>query len=183
MPHSPDRIDPAGAAECAGDCPIGPDRRAFLRQAGLAAAAALVALGSAPRAALAEPLRFITALRAAGTERTYQVPATDGAAIDSANDVVLVRWQGAVYALSLACPHRQVALRWMDGSPAEARFQCPKHKSRYQPDGTFIGGRATRDMDRFGIRRAGDGVVVDLGTLHEQPADPAAWAGAVVHLA
>lgn len=183
MPNSPDRIDPAGAADCAGDCPIGPDRRAFLRQAGLAAAAALVGLGAASRAALAQPLAFTAATGGTGGERTYAVPATDGATIDTANEVILVRWEGAMYAFNLACPHQNVALRWVDGPPGEARFQCPKHKSRYRPDGVFIEGRATRPMDRLGIRRQGDGIVVDTSTLYKQPDDPAAWAAAVVHLA
>ena len=66
---------------------------------------------------------------------------------------------------------------------AAHRFQCPKHKSQYQPDGEFITGRATRGMDRLGIRRDGSTVVVDLDALHKQDDDPAGWAAAVVRLA
>ena len=57
-----------------------------------------------------------------------------------------MRFQGVVYAFNLSCPHQNTALKWQ---PDDQRFQCPKHKSRYQPDGTFISGRATRGMDRL----------------------------------
>ena len=87
--------------------------------------------------------------------------------------------QGSVYAFSLACPHQNTALRWLG---RDARFQCPKHKSKYRPDGTFIEGRATRGMDRFPLRREGDGVVVDLARLLKQTDDAAAWAAAVVRV-
>ena len=65
---------------------------------------------------------------------------------------------------------------------APPRFQCPKHKSKYQPDGEFISGRATRGMDRFSIRRAGETVVVDLAVLHKQDTDAAGWNAALVTL-
>jgi nitrite reductase/ring-hydroxylating ferredoxin subunit len=111
--------------------------------------------------------------------RTYPIPAADGARIDRDAEVILVRWRGAVYAFALACPHQNTVLRWQ---PAESRFQCPKHKSKYRPDGSFIEGRATRGMDRYAIRREGGTVVVDLRTLHEQDEDAAGWAAAVVRL-
>lgn len=180
MPH---RFSDPVATAC-GTCDHGPGlgsgRRAFLAQLGAAAAAALVAAGMTPAGALAEPLVLTRATSGTGTERTYPIPAADGVTIDSDNEVILVRSQGAIYAFNLACPHQNVALRWLD---ADHRFQCPKHKSKYQPDGTFIEGRATRPMDRLGIRRAGDTVVVDTGALHKQPDDPAAYAAAVVRLA
>jgi Rieske Fe-S protein len=78
--------------------------------------------------------------------------------IDKANQVILVRWQNAVYAFALSCPHQNQALRW---DAKETRFQCPKHKSKYQPDGTFISGRATRAMDRYAVRHEGDTIVVE----------------------
>jgi Rieske Fe-S protein len=146
-------------SDCAG-CALG--RRAFLRDA----AAAVVAVLGAPTAA-------------AGQQRAYPIPAQDGAVIDRGNDLILMRWQGSVYAFSLACPHQNTALRWLGG---DGRFQCPKHKSRYRPDGTFIEGRATRGMDRFPLRRDGDTVVVDLDHVLKQTDDLAAWGAAVVRL-
>ncbi|GJG89471.1 hypothetical protein tb265_46520 [Gemmatimonadetes bacterium T265] len=186
MPNSTPPADPCGrsCAGAAGPDPIGPDRRTFLAGLGAAAAAALVAAGTAPARALAEPLALVRAVARsadghAGGEHAYPIPAGDGASIDTDNEVILVRWQDAVYAFNLACPHQNVALRWLN---ADRRFQCPKHKSRYQPDGTFIEGRATRPMDRLNVRRAGDTVVVDTGALRKQPDDPAAYAAAVVRL-
>jgi Rieske Fe-S protein len=153
-------------------CELG--RRAFLRDVAAAVGAAAASLGLPAAAARAVTLASRPASR--GQTRTYSLPAEDGAVVDRANDVILMRWQGSVYAFSLACPHQNTALRWQSG---DARFQCPKHKSRYRPDGTFIEGRATRGMDRFAVRRDGDGVSVDLGRLLKQTDDAAAWAAAV----
>lgn len=153
-------------------CELG--RRAFLRNAVAAVAAAAAALGLPAAAAHAVTLAARPA--AVGQTRVYPLPPQDGATIDRDNDVILMRWQGNVYAFSLACPHQNTALRWLDG---DGRFQCPKHKSKYRPDGTFIEGRATRGMDRFPVRREGDTVVVDLERLLKQSDDPAGWAAAV----
>ena len=63
------------------------------------------------------------------------------------------------------------------------RFQCPKHHSQYQPDGEFITGRATRNMDRLAIRRdAANNIVVDPDTLYRSDEDAAEWKAAVVKL-
>ena len=89
----------------------------------------------------------------------------------------MARYRGRVYAFSLSCPHQHTALRWQ---PGDQRFQCPKHHSRYTPDGTFISGRATRSMDRFAVRREGANVVADLGRLIKQDEDRAGWDAAFV---
>lgn len=166
--------------ECAGcgGCELA-DRRAFLLEAGRAAAAALLALGVAPAALRAMPVRFTAPLARRQATVSYAVPAADGATIDKDNEVILVRHAGGLYAFNLSCPHQNTALKWLDD---EQRFQCPKHKSTYQPDGTFISGRATRGMDRFAIKRDGAGVAVDLETLYREDEDKAAWDAAVVHL-
>lgn len=169
MPHLPD--DPCGG------CALDPDRRAFLREAGAAVAGALALLGVAPSVAAALPLALLAPIGAAGDSRTYAIPAADGASIDKDAEVILARWRGAVYAFNLACPHRNTALRWL---PADGRFQCPKHKSRYRPDGAFISGKATRGMDRFAVRRAGSTVIVNLDQLYKQTDDPRGWAAASI---
>jgi nitrite reductase/ring-hydroxylating ferredoxin subunit len=140
-------------------------RRSFVRSATMAVGA-LVSIGVRPLLA--------------GPSISYPVPAADGATIDRKNEVVLTRWQGAVYAFALSCPHQKTALRWIT---ADTRFQCPKHKSKYQPDGTFISGKATRGMDRYAIRRDGNTIVVDTGTLHRQDADPNGWKNALARIA
>jgi Rieske Fe-S protein len=155
------------------------DRRDFLLDALRAGAAALAAIGLAPAGADAMPLRWISALAARGEERTYPVPATDGVQIDKANEVILARSGKSVYAFALACPHQNTALRWDAGAN---RFQCPKHKSRYRPDGTFIEGRATRGMDRYAIRLVGNSVAVDVDELYQENSDLAQWQQAVVTL-
>lgn len=162
------------------ECPLAPDRREFLRQATLAAVGALVAAGMPSALAAAAVPRFISSRRRAGSNLTYPIPAQDGVQIDDTNDVILVRWQNAIYAFNLACPHQKVALRWNQG---DTQFQCPKHHSKYQPDGTFVSGRATRNMDRFSVSRAGNEILVNVDSMHKSDADTAGWTASVVHLA
>jgi len=164
------------------ECPVA-SRREFLRDAALTVAGIAASLGFA-RSAAALPAHFTIgatrALHRMGDQLTYPIPATDGAQIDHDQQVILVRWQNAVYAFNLSCPHQNTALRWDD---ADHRFQCPKHHSKYQPDGEFISGRATRGMDRFSIQRVGDKIAVNVNAMHKQDEDPAGWNAAVVKLA
>jgi nitrite reductase/ring-hydroxylating ferredoxin subunit len=95
--------------------------------------------------------------------------------IDRANEVILVRWKGQVYAFNLSCPHQKTALKWL---ASDSMFKCPKHKSKYQPDGTFMSGKATRNMDRFRVRRVGKNVVVSVGTLYRSDKQTALWTSA-----
>ena len=173
--------DAASAAASCGSCPLGAmmERRAFFREAATAAAGVFVALGVVASEAHALPVRAVSALSVRGDERTYPIPAVDGATIDKEESVIVARWQNAVYVFSLACPHQNTALKW---EQRDAQFQCPKHHSKYRPDGSFIEGRATRGMDRFALRRDEDKVVVDLDKLYQQDSDPAEWKAAVILL-
>lgn len=158
------------------DCPA-PDRRRFLRDVTVAVAGIMAALAASPREAAALPLSLISATKAEGGELTYPVPAADGATIDKTNEVILVRWKGQVFAFALSCPHQKTALKWLN---PDGRFQCPKHKSKYQPDGTFISGRATRSMDRFAIRKTGKSLLVNKTRLFRNDKQGPDWAGAKV---
>jgi nitrite reductase/ring-hydroxylating ferredoxin subunit len=163
-------------SRCDADCPV-PDRREFLKQVTLAVGAAMAALSASPRDAAALPMTLGRALRVFGDEVSYPIPTADGATIDKQNEVILVRWSGAIYAFTLSCPHQNTALRWLGG---DGRFQCPKHKSKYQPDGTFMSGRATRNMDRFAVRKDGTKIVVNLARLYRSDRQQAQWAAARV---
>ena len=154
-------------------------RRDFLREAAATAAGLFLMLGARPVEAAGAPLRVIAALGGGADAVRYPLPAQDGVEIDAAHDVILVRYQGAVYAFARACPHQRVAVRWQE---KEGRFQCPKHKSRYQPDGTFISGRATRPMDRLPLVVDRGEVVVTTDAPIRFDRDPSAWAAAVVRL-
>jgi nitrite reductase/ring-hydroxylating ferredoxin subunit len=164
--------------DCAG-CSLVQGRRAFLRDSLLAVAGALVALGANPASALALPIEAIAGRRRGDQTIKYPVPAADGVQIDKDNQVILVRWQNAAYAFNLACPHQNTALRWDE---ADGRFQCPKHHSKYRPDGEFIEGRATRGMDRFAIQRQDAQLIVDVDKMFKQDEDGTAWTAAVVTL-
>lgn len=159
-------------------CPLAHGRRRFLRDA-LAAVGALVALGASRKSALAMPIELVRASRRTDQTVTYPIPATDGAQIDKDNQVIIVRWQNLAYAFNLSCPHQNTALRWDD---ADHRFECPKHHSKYQPDGLFISGRATRGMDRLGIQRQGQNLLVDLDQFYRQDKNTAEWNAAFVDL-
>lgn len=151
------------------DCPI-PGRRAFLRDVSAWLAAAFIT---------PLPLRFGRALAVRDAFHTYAIPEADGATIDKDNQVILVRTENKAYAFNLSCPHQNTALRW---HPEDNQFQCPKHHSRYQPDGVFISGRATRSMDRFALKKDGGTLVVDLDKLFRQDQDATDWEAAVVAL-
>jgi nitrite reductase/ring-hydroxylating ferredoxin subunit len=169
-----------------GGCPLhddaarSPERREFLRAAGMALASlSMLGLGAGTAAAL--PIR---AMQALGTrrgdrlgEKRYPIPAADVVSIDRDNSVIVVRAANKVYAFALSCPHQNTPLRW-DGD--DRQFHCPKHKSRYQVDGTFIEGRSTRDMDRLAVRRDGGELVVEVDTLYQQDLNTAQWKAAFV---
>jgi nitrite reductase/ring-hydroxylating ferredoxin subunit len=163
-------------------CPMADamERRDFFREATARALAALGALALLPKAGTAMSLQFVvgSGSRAA---KVYPLPAADGVSIDKEESVIIARFNDRAYAFSLACPHQNTALRWEERNK---RFQCPKHKSRYQPDGVFIEGRATRGMDRFAISREGQAfeLQVNLDALYRQDQHAAQWDAAFVQL-
>lgn len=147
-------------------------RRDFLRRAAVTATA-LAGLS------IAGPIHALAALEAPRGTRgiRYPLPTADGVSIDSTNEVILCRAGGEVFAFALSCPHQNTALRVL---PKNGGFQCPRHKSKYQPNGTFVSGRATRNMDRLQISREGDVLVVDPAVAFESDTDPAKWAAAAL---
>jgi nitrite reductase/ring-hydroxylating ferredoxin subunit len=169
-----------------GSCPLhddmarSPERREFLRAAGMALASlSMLGLGADTAAAL--PIRVMSALGARrgdrDVEKRYPIPPADVVSIDRDNSVIVVRSANKVYAFSLNCPHQNTALRW---DADDRQFHCPKHKSRYQVDGVFLEGRSTRDMDRLAVRRDGRELVVDVDTLYQQDLNTAQWNAAFV---
>jgi Rieske Fe-S protein len=163
-------------------CPVADalQRRDFLRQAATHVLATLGALAILPADAGAISFQFISGM-GARTAKRYPIPAADGVAIDRKESLIIARFNGRVFAFSLACPHQNTALRWEERNQ---RFQCPKHKSRYQPDGVFIEGRATRSMDRFAVAREGQALelLVNLDALYRQDQHAAQWEAAFVLL-
>jgi Rieske Fe-S protein len=154
-------------------------RRAFLGSlSGTLLAATLLDVSGIPG-----PLTEIHAADAvagqSSSERAYAIPAKDGVSIDKSAQVILVRSGQKVIAFNLACPHENTALKWREG---DKRFQCPKHESKYTPEGVFTDGRATRNMDRLAIRRQGMQVIVGLDRLFKSDQNAAEWAAAVVTL-
>ena len=161
------------------DCALGQSRRDFVREAAVTAVGLLLALGISPEVAAAMRPTTITAQRRVGADPSYPIPAADGVQIDKKEDVILVRWKNEVFAFNLSCPHQNTALHWNDG---DHQFQCPKHHSRYQPDGRFVDGRATRNMDRFSLTRSGNDVIVHVDHMHKSDSDRSGWAASTLQV-
>ena len=140
----------------------------------------VAAFGFTATDTVALPVAFGTGTAGPGSsEHRYPIPDADGVTIDRKSQVIVVRYQQHLYAFNLACPHENTALKWL---PKDGRFQCPKHESRYQPTGTFIDGRATRHMDRLGVRLDNNMLVVDVSQFYRSDKDAAAWTAANVAL-
>jgi nitrite reductase/ring-hydroxylating ferredoxin subunit len=156
------------------------DRRDFLRDASVAVVSVLVALGASPRIAAAAPIRFVSPIGGSHEDKSYPIPAGDGTQIDKSNEVMVTRWQGKVYAFALSCPHQNTALKW---SEKDHQFECPKHHSRFEPDGVYIkdSGRATRGLDRFAVRKDAGNIVVNLDKLLQEDDNEAEWKTAFVN--
>lgn len=176
-------MDATEAHEDCSSCPVADamERREFFREATARALAAVGAVALLPANGAAMSFHFIIGT-GARSAKTYPIPAADGVSIDKGESVIIARFRDRAYAFSLACPHQNTALRWEERNK---RFQCPKHKSRYQPDGVFIEGRATRGLDRFAVSRDGSSseMQVNLDALYRQDQHAAQWEAAFVQLA
>jgi Rieske Fe-S protein len=93
--------------------------------------------------------------------------------------LIVVGFNGHAYVFALSCPHQNNALKWVQ---KDHRFQCTKHDSQYQPDGLYTSGRATRNMDRYAIRREGDSILVDLHHWFQSDKDLKRWTAATIAL-
>jgi nitrite reductase/ring-hydroxylating ferredoxin subunit len=154
-------------------------RRDFIRGAAGTLAALFAAAGMAPGELAALPFGSAKGRSDRDGSVTYPLPTADGVTIDRDNEIILVRWSARIYAFALSCPHQRTMLKWRE---KDAVFQCTKHKSKYQPDGTFISGRATRGMDRYPVRVAGGSVTVDTSSAILQDEDESAWLAAAASL-
>jgi Rieske Fe-S protein len=163
---------------CSG-CGGGLSRRQALGRMSAAALAAMAGVRLVTGGPDTFPVVEAAGADAGPGERKYPLPTADGVTIDREEQVILVRYQQHVYAFNLACPHENTALRWR---AQDGRFQCPRHESRYRPDGAFVEGRATRNMDRFPVRREGDSLLVDLNRLLRSDQQAQEWAAASVAL-
>ena len=175
--NTPVRFFSCADDACATECTeTDPSRREFLQTAGcFGMALALFGLGTGDAVAL--PIGTTSGEQSGNGERRYPIPAGDSVNIDRGAGLIVARYQSRVMVFSLACPHENNAVKWV---AKDHRFACTKHDSKYSPDGAHIEGRATRNMDRYVIRRDGDSVVVDPHKWVQSDKDPAAWAAAQI---
>ncbi len=161
---------------CAG-CAAGTTRRDLLRNAAIGAAL-MLGLGARRGSASVVP-RLLTGTMGGEGMLSYPVPDSEGVFIDRQQATIVVRTDGRMYAFYLSCPHQNTALHWIE---KHHQFECPKHHSKYKPDGEFISGRATRSMDRFAVSLDGGQLKVDTTKLYREDENPDAWANAYVEL-
>jgi nitrite reductase/ring-hydroxylating ferredoxin subunit len=173
-------MDPENTSIDCDACPLARavERREFLREAVTRTLVAVGALGLFADRLAALPVVYGSG-SGARADKAYPLPGADGVVIDKDESVIIARFGDRAYAFSLACPHQNTAIRW---DAANTRFQCPKHKSRYRTDGTFIQGRATRGLDRFAVRLENGQLLVNLDTLYREDENAAQWAAAFVSL-
>ncbi len=173
-----DADEPSFDTSCGacGDCA---SRRTFIGRLSTAIVALMVGADASSLESSPLPLAQASGTQTGSNEKSYPIPGADGVTIDRDAEIILVRFQGRLFAFNLACPHEHAALRW---KAQDGRFQCPRHGSRYQQDGTFISGRATRNMDRFQLKRTGETVAVDLNRLFRSDQDKDGWSGAALTL-
>ena len=168
-----------GRQEPCAACAGAKSRRDFLTHAAMLVSGALAGIAGPAGSAEALPITWGAPIAASGAELTFPIPAADGATVDRDNGVIIVRYQGRVFAFNLSCPHENAAVRW---KPAVNRFECSRHDSRYDPGGVYTSGRATRNMDRFAVKRSGDTVVVDVSRLIQSDTQKAQWESAAITL-
>jgi len=161
------------APDACASCAMRATRRDFLRDGAIAAA---LMLGLWPRRGQATMIpRLLSGVLAGSGEIAYPIPDSDGVSIDRKEEIIVARSHGRLYAFYLSCPHQHTALHWIR---KHDEFECPKHHSKYKPDGEFISGRATRGMDRYAVRVQGNQLLVDINKLYRQDKDPGGWNGA-----
>lgn len=161
-----------GRDRCEG-CALRKTRRDFLRDAAIGAAL-MLGLGARRSQASVIP-RLLTGTMGGDGMLTYPVPDSESVSIDRREQIIVVRTDGKLYAFYLSCPHQHTALHWIE---KHNQFECPKHHSKYRPDGEFIEGRATRSMDRYAVDVEGSQLIVDTTRLFRQDEDPDGWAAA-----
>lgn len=158
-------------------CGSSDSRRDFFKHAAALVSGALIGLAGSELHGETLAVGEGTPLLTVGNELTYPIPGADGATVDRDNGVIVVRFQGKVFAFNLSCPHENAAVRW---KAAVNRFECSRHDSKYDPAGTYTSGRATRNMDRFAVKRSGSNLVVDISRLIKSDTEKAQWEAAVV---
>jgi len=153
-------------------------RREFLARTSYAVVSALAACGISAAAAQRVQIAWVQA-ESQKSELSYAVPLKDEVSIDKETNIILIRWTERVFAFSMACPHQSVPLQWRQ---KDLRFQCPKHNAKYRPDGTFMGGHKTRNMDRFALRLEGERIIVDQSKRYQSDRQKPQWDAASVAL-
>ncbi|HEX6574513.1 MAG TPA: Rieske (2Fe-2S) protein [Gemmatimonadaceae bacterium] len=171
------RADGSARQDCP-ECPIAMgNRRLFLRDMGLAVAAALMATGLSPSRALAALVAEIRPVNRRGPFVSYAAPKSEAVLVDSDNEVIIARAGRNVYAFSMRCPHKGAKLEWIE---AESKIFCPRHKARFSASGDHLSGRRSRNLDRHALQLQGGLIVVDTETVYREDQHVTQWQKALI---
>jgi menaquinol-cytochrome c reductase iron-sulfur subunit len=86
-----------------------------------------------------------------------------GVTFDPDHRLFVIRKEDAVSAVSAICSHLGCTVQW---KPDQTEFACPCHGSRYQADGTVIGGPAPRPLAWYALSVSPDGYL-EVDTAEE----------------
>lgn len=162
---------------CAG-CALG-GRRQFVQDALKAVAAAVGLSAMSGSSGFAQQIAALPNRGGHPDEKKYPLPTADGVQIDADNDLIVARVGSDAFAFSIACPHQSTAVKWLE---ADHIFQCPKHKSKFKPNGELISGKAERNLDRLPVKLDGTTLIVDTSREIRSDKDLDGWNGAVAHI-
>lgn len=144
---------PVATPDCAGECPLagargladvrGIDRRTFISQSVLAAAALALAScmgGDNPTA----PTSVTGSIKVSDYPALANVDGVALVTVDGAQLAVVRTGSDSFVALSRICPHQGATVE-----PTNSGFQCPRHGARFDETGRWIGGQPTGNMHAY----------------------------------
>lgn len=142
-----------------GSLAVRPDRRQFIRNAALSAAATALALFGAGSGLLLWPNKT-GAFGSELTVRADDVPEINASPFRSTGGhFFLAHNPDGLLAMWWKCPHLGCTVPWVGPVDSPQAYRCPCHGSMYDYNGVRTGGPAPRPMDLMKVTVVGDGSV------------------------
>ncbi len=127
-------------------------RRGFLRLLGKGSVALAFVVQAVAAARAFVPNVLYEPLRRFKLRKPADYP--PGVTFDADRRLFVVRDDDSFHVISAICTHLGCTVQW---KPDQKRFDCPCHGSRFEPDGTVIGGPAPRPLACYALAVSPDG--------------------------
>ena len=145
----------SSAPECAAACPLAAalpsglpstvDRRTFLSQAVLAAAAtALAACGSSSSADTTAPTSINGSINVAAYTKLTAIGGAQAVSINGQPVAIVRTGTSSFVALWMVCPHKGTQVNIVSSG-----FYCPNHGAQFNATGTWTGGQSTSSLRSY----------------------------------